>query len=283
MIVAKTIEELDVLLDSARVNGKRIGFVPTMGALHKGHISLVEKSVAENDLTVVSVFVNPTQFNDKKDLDTYPRTLEADNKLLKAAGCDYVFTPSEQEMYPEPDTRVFEFGYLGEIMEGAHRPGHFNGVAQIVSKLFYIVKPDRAYFGEKDFQQIAIIRSMVEQLEMPVEIVSCPIYREEDGLALSSRNMRLSKQERQIAPNIYAFLNESRKLVPEKTVQEVTDYVIDGLNEIDGLEVEYYMIIDSETLCPLKSWSETKKAVGCITVYCGDVRLIDNISYLLDE
>ena len=283
MIVAKTIEELDVLLDSARVNGKRIGFVPTMGALHKGHISLVEKSVAENDLTVVSVFVNPTQFNDKKDLDTYPRTLEADNKLLKAAGCDYVFTPSEQEMYPEPDTRVFEFGYLGEIMEGAHRPGHFNGVAQIVSKLFYIVKPDRAYFGEKDFQQIAIIRSMVEQLEMPVEIVSCPIYREEDGLALSSRNMRLSKQERQIAPNIYAFLNESCKLVPEKTVQEVTDYVIDGLNEIDGLEVEYYMIIDSETLCPLKSWSETKKAVGCITVYCGDVRLIDNISYLLDE
>ncbi len=283
MIIATTIAELDQLLDGVKVSGKKTGFVPTMGALHNGHLSLVEKSVADNDITVVSIFVNPTQFNDKKDLATYPRTLEEDCALLEKAGCDIVFSPSVEEIYPEPDTRVFDFGYIAEIMEGAYRPGHFNGVAQVVSKLFYIVKPENAYFGEKDFQQIAIIREMVKQLEMPVRIISCPIYRESDGLALSSRNVRLTPEGRQIAPKIYAYLKESSNFAPEKTVQEVTAYVINHINAIPGLEVEYFTIVDAETLKPVNDWEETRMAVGCITVYCGDVRLIDNIRYLIGD
>lgn len=280
MTIVTTISELHTILGKVRTSGQSIGFVPTMGALHDGHMSLVKQSVAENDQTVVSVFVNPTQFNDKKDLATYPRTFEADSALLEAGGCDIVFAPSENEMYPEPDMRVFEFGAIAEVMEGAHRPGHFNGVAQIVSKLFDAVKPDNAYFGEKDFQQVAIIREMVKQLNMPVNIVACPIFRESDGLALSSRNVRLTPKGREIAPYIYAFLKESRKFVPEKTVSEVTKFVVDHINAIDGMEVEYYLIVNAETLQPITNWSDASKVVGCITVYCGDVRLIDNISYL---
>lgn len=280
MTIVTTISELHTILGEVRTSGQSIGFVPTMGALHDGHMSLVKQSVAENDQTVVSVFVNPTQFNDKKDLATYPRTFEADSALLEVGGCDIVFAPSENEMYPEPDMRVFEFGAIAEVMEGAHRPGHFNGVAQIVSKLFDAVKPDNAYFGEKDFQQVAIIREMVKQLNMPVNIVACPIFRESDGLALSSRNVRLTPKGREIAPNIYAFLKESRKFVPEKTVSEVTKFVVDHINAIDGMEVEYYLIVNAETLQPITNWSDASKVVGCITVYCGDVRLIDNISYL---
>jgi pantoate--beta-alanine ligase len=223
--------------------------------------------------------VNPTQFNDKNDLAAYPRTLDADCALLEPAGCDYVFAPPEQEMYPEPDTRVFELGPVSKVMEGRFRPGHFNGVAQIVSKLFMAVEPDNAYFGEKDFQQIAVIREMVNQLKMPVRIVSCPILREADGLALSSRNIRLTSEQRQIAPIIAATLKESRTFVPEKSVQEVMDWVIKTLHKAPQMRVEYFEIVDGTSLQPVRDWNESTNATGCIAVFCGEVRLIDNIKY----
>ena len=250
-----------------------------MGALHAGHISLVTRCVKENDVCVVSVFVNPTQFNDKHDLETYPRTLEADCALLEKAGCDYVFAPSVEEMYPEPDTRVFNLGRVAEVMEGAMRPGHFNGVAQVVSKLFYIVEPDNAYFGEKDFQQIAVIRAMVKSLDLPVKINACPIVREVDGLALSSRNTRLSPELRQKAPLIARTLKESTTFAAGKSVQEVIDFVVNTINSDPDLRVEYYQIVDGDSLEAIKDWSETDYPVGCVTVFCGDVRLIDNIKY----
>ena len=250
-----------------------------MGALHDGHLSLVERCVKENDVCVVSVFVNPTQFNDKHALETYPRTLDKDCTLLEPAGCDYVFAPSAEEMYPEPDTRTFDFGTVSAVMEGARRPGHFNGVAQIVSKLFYVVEPDNAYFGEKDFQQIAVIRAMVKQLDIPVKINDCPILREADGLALSSRNVRLTPEQRQKAPLIARTLKESANFAPEKSVQEVIDYVINTINADPVMRVEYYEIVDGNTMESIKNWSDTTYPVGCITVYCGEVRLIDNIKY----
>lgn len=279
MRIVQHIEDLKTYLAEERQAGKTIGFVPTMGALHEGHLSLVRHCIAGNDICVVSIFVNPTQFNDKKDLVAYPRTLDADCALLEPAGCDYVFVPSEEEMYPEPDTRVFDLGAVAEVMEGSFRPGHFNGVAQIVSKLFQIVEPDDAYFGEKDFQQIAIIRSMVKLLGLPVRIVSCPILRQADGLALSSRNVRLTAEQRQIAPIIAATLKESRKFVPEKEVHEVINWVIDSLNREPQLRVEYYEIVDEATLQPIQSWNESDKSIGCIAVFCGEIRLIDNIKY----
>lgn len=279
MKVVNNIEELKGYLAEEKQNNRSIGFVPTMGALHDGHLSLVERCVAENDVCVVSVFVNPTQFNDKNDLATYPRTLDKDCVLLEPAGCMYVFAPSAEEMYPEPDTRTFDFGTVSEVMEGARRPGHFNGVAQVVSKLFYIVEPDNAYFGEKDFQQIAVIRAMVEQLGISVKVNACPILREADGLALSSRNVRLTDAQRQKAPVIARTLKESTTFVPERSVQEVIDYVVSTLNGESEMEVEYYEIVDGNTLEPIKSWSDSTCPVGCITVYCGKVRLIDNIKY----
>lgn len=279
MKVVNNIEELKGYLAEEKQNNRSIGFVPTMGALHDGHLSLVERCVAENDVCVVSVFVNPTQFNDKNDLATYPRTLDKDCALLEPAGCMYVFAPSAEEMYPEPDTRTFDFGTVSEVMEGARRPGHFNGVAQVVSKLFYIVEPDNAYFGEKDFQQIAVIRAMVEQLGISVKVNACPILREADGLALSSRNVRLTDAQRQKAPVIARTLKESTTFVPERSVQEVIDYVVSTLNGESEMEVEYYEIVDGNTLEPIKGWSDSTCPVGCITVYCGKVRLIDNIKY----
>ena len=279
MKIVKGINELKGYLVDSKRNGKRIGLVPTMGALHKGHLSLVERCVRENDICVVSVFVNPTQFNDKHDLETYPRTLEADCALLESAGCDFVFAPSVEEMYPEPDTRTFDFGTVMQVMEGAKRPGHFNGVAQVVSKLFYIVEPDNAYFGEKDFQQIAVIRAMVKQLQMPVQINACPIVREADGLALSSRNTRLTPALRQKAPLIARTLQESKALAATKSVREVIDYVVNTLNADPDLEVEYYEIVDGDSLVSIQDWKDTSYAVGCVTVYCGEVRLIDNIKY----
>ena len=279
MKIVKGIKELKgYLIDSKRV-GNRVGLVPTMGALHKGHLSLVERCVRENDICVVSVFVNPTQFNDKHDLETYPRTLEADCALLESAGCDFVFAPSVEEMYPEPDTRTFDFGTVMQVMEGAKRPGHFNGVAQVVSKLFYIVEPDNAYFGEKDFQQIAVIRAMVKQLQIPVRINACPIVREADGLALSSRNTRLTPALRQKAPLIARTLRESKAMAATKSVREVVDYVVNTLNADPDLEVEYYEIVDGDSLVSIQDWKDTSYAVGCVTVYCGEVRLIDNIKY----
>ena len=279
MKIVKGINELKGYLVDSKRNGKRIGLVPTMGALHKGHLSLVERCVRENDICVVSVFVNPTQFNDKHDLETYPRTLEADCALLESAGCDFVFAPSVEEMYPEPDTRTFDFGTVMQVMEGAKRPGHFNGVAQVVSKLFYIVEPDNAYFGEKDFQQIAVIRAMVKQWQIPVQINACPIVREADGLALSSRNTRLTPALRQKAPLIARTLQESKALAATKSVREVIDYVVNTLNADPDLEVEYYEIVDGDSLVSIQDWKDTSYAVGCVTVYCGEVRLIDNIKY----
>ena len=279
MKIVNSIKELRLQLDEDKQKGKKVGLVPTMGALHAGHISLVKRCVAENDVCVVSIFVNPTQFNNPNDLLTYPRTLDEDCQLLESSGCTYVFAPSVEEMYPEPDNRVFDFGTVAQVMEGARRPGHFNGVAQIVSKLFYAVKPDVSYFGEKDFQQIAVMRAMVKQLGIPVEIVDCPIQRESDGLALSSRNTRLTPEQRQKAPVIARTLKESVTFVPEKSVQQVIDYVVSTLNNVPDMSVEYFEIVDGNTLESISNWSDTTYPVGCITVYCGEVRLIDNVKY----
>lgn len=276
-----TIAQLKEALDVARKEGKSIGLVPTMGALHEGHASLVRRSVAENDVTVVSIFLNPTQFNDKTDLAKYPRTLEADCQLLEACGATIAFAPSVDEVYPEPDTRHFSYPPTDSVMEGAFRPGHFNGVCQIVSKLFMMVEPDRAYFGEKDFQQIAVIRRMVEDLEMKLEIVPCPVVREEGGLAMSSRNTLLTAKERQTANRIYQTLHQSREWMNQMTVQEVHNRVVNQINVVPGLEVQYYSIVDGRTLADVADWDESDDIVGCITVFCGSqpIRLIDHVRY----
>ena len=279
MLIVNTIEQLRSFLTAARAEGNSIGLVPTMGALHEGHASLVERSVKENGITVVSVFVNPTQFNDKGDLERYPRTLEADCRLLEKLGTNCVFAPSVEEVYPEPDTRVFDFSPLDKVMEGIYRPGHFNGVAQIVSKLFMFVEPDRAYFGEKDFQQLAIIREMVRQLSFNLEIVGCPIVREQDGLALSSRNALLTDEQRHTALAISQSLFSSVKYAKEHTLIETKQMVEAAIAATEGLELEYYEIVDGNTLQPVSEWTDTDYIVGCITVYCGKVRLIDNIRY----
>ena len=278
MEIIRSVAELKAKLEEARKNGS-VGLVPTMGALHAGHLSLIERARRDNDTVVVSVFVNPTQFNNPTDLATYPRTEEADAALLRKAGVDYAFIPSVEEIYPEPDTRVFDLGPVAEVMEGAMPPGHFNGVAQIVSKLFDFVRPTRAYFGEKDFQQIAVIRRMVELEGFDIEIVDCPIKREADGLAMSSRNVRLSEEERAIAPAIHRTLEGSLSWAMNHNVEETKRYVIDELNSFPHLKVEYYEIVDALSMQPIKDWNDTKSAVGCATVFCGDVRLIDNIKY----
>lgn len=281
MKVFNKIVDLQNELFGIRKEGKEIGLVPTMGALHEGHASLVGRSVRENAVTVVSVFLNPTQFNDKGDLDRYPRTLDADCKLLEACGADYVFAPSVEEMYPVADERHFEFPPVSTVMEGAKRPGHFNGVCQVVSRLFYIVRPDRAYFGEKDWQQIAVVKRLVRYIDMDVEIVECPIVRDEDGLAKSSRNTLLAPGERAIAPAIYQALKASVGYAKNHTVSETHDKVVSDINAIDGLEVEYFQIVDGESLLDVYSWDDSDEVVGCITVYCGKtpIRLIDHIKY----
>lgn len=279
MKIVHSIKDLQAGLAALRAQGKTVGLVPTMGALHAGHASLVKRSVAENDATVVSVFVNPTQFNDKNDLDKYPRTLEADCRLLEQCGVTFVFAPSVEEIYPEPDTRRFSYPPLDTVMEGVFRPGHFNGVCQVVSKLFDIVKPDRAYFGEKDFQQLAIIREMVRQMKFPLEIVGCPIVREADGLALSSRNTRLSAEERQQALKISQTLFASVEFAASHTVAETQRFVEDAIAASPGLRLEYFELVDGNTLQRISEWADTNYPVGCITVFCGEVRLIDNIKY----
>ena len=279
MKVIHTIKDLQAELTALRAQGKKVGLVPTMGALHAGHASLVKRSVRENGVTVVSVFVNPTQFNDKNDLAKYPRTLDADCRLLEDCGAAFAFAPSVEEMYPQPDTREFSYAPLDTVMEGAFRPGHFNGVCQIVSKLFDAVQPDRAYFGEKDFQQLAIIREMVRQMDYKLEIVGCPIVREEDGLALSSRNKRLSAQERENALNISQTLFKSRTFAASHTVSETQKMVEEAIEDAPGLRLEYFEIVDGNTLQKVSSWEDSLYVVGCITVFCGEVRLIDNIKY----
>ena len=279
MQVINTIANLQDFLSSERAKGKTIGLVPTMGALHEGHASLVRRSVAENDITVVSIFLNPTQFNDPKDLERYPRTLESDCAILEECGAQVAFAPSVKEIYPEPDTRSFSYPPTDVVMEGERRPGHFNGVCQIVSKLFMITDPDKAYFGEKDYQQIAVIRRMVEDLQFRVNIIPCPVIREADGLAMSSRNTLLAPEEKEIAPNIYRILKESQGL--RLSVMDTQNWVVNNINEIPGLEVEYYSIVDGDTLADISNWEDAPHVVGCITVYCGKtpIRLIDHIRY----
>ena len=281
MKLFRRIVELQNELFEVRKQGKKIGLVPTMGALHEGHASLVKRSVAENGATVVSVFLNPTQFNDKKDLERYPRTLDADCALVESCGADYVFAPSVEEMYPTEDKRHFDFPPVTSVMEGAHRPGHFNGVCQVVSRLFYIVRPDRAYFGEKDWQQIAVVKALVKYLELKVQIVECETIREADGLAKSSRNTLLSADERAIAPKIYEALKESKDYAKTHTLSETHDKVVSDINAVDGLEVEYFSIVDGNTLLDVANWEDCPYVVGCITVYCGKtpIRLIDHITY----
>ena len=279
MKLVHTVQELRAELAIQRQAGKKIGLVPTMGALHEGHASLVRRAVKENDIVVVSDFVNPTQFNDKNDLLKYPRTLEADCELLEKEGAAYVFAPSVEEVYPEPDTRQFSYAPLDTVMEGKYRPGHFNGVCQVVSKLFMMVEPDKAYFGEKDFQQLAIIREMVKQMNFPIRIVGCPIVRESDGLALSSRNARLSDVQRIQALNISKTLFASQEYATTHTVEETQAFVEQAIAASEGLELEYFEIVDGLTLQKIASWEDTDYAVGCITVFCGEVRLIDNIKF----
>ena len=284
MQIITTKQELVRQVEACKRQHKSIGLVPTMGALHEGHASLVRRSVSENDVCFVSVFVNPTQFNNKEDLAKYPRNLERDADLLSSIGAHFVFAPTPEEMYTaeEMNTRfVFDFGGLDEVMEGKMRPGHFNGVVQVVSRLLHLVQPDRAYFGEKDFQQLAIIRYMVERSEMKgtfgdLQVVGCPIVREKSGLAMSSRNERLSAEEKQTAVQISQTLFKSLEWAKEQSVEEVRKRVVDTLNAVDGLEVEYYEIVDKTTLQPTDNWHN---AIGCVTVYCGPVRLIDNIQY----
>ena len=281
MEIINSIVALQNALYAPRKAGKRIGLVPTMGALHDGHASLIRRSVKDCDVTVVSVFLNPTQFNDQNDFARYPRTLEADCALVETCGADIVFAPSVKEIYPTPDTRTFAFPPVTTVMEGAYRPGHFNGVCQVVSRLFYIVKPQRAYFGEKDWQQIAVIKRLVTFINSPVEIIECPTIREKDGLAKSSRNALLAPEERLLAAKIYAVLQESVARSKTKTVAEVHDEVVHQLNATDGLDVEYFDIVDGRTLLPVTQWDQAAEVVGCITVYCGatPIRLIDHITY----
>ena len=279
MLIIHKISELQSQLQFERMQGHTVGLVPTMGALHEGHASLVKRSVSENDVTVVSIFLNPTQFNDKTDLEKYPRTLEADCKLLEECGAQIAFAPSVEEIYPEPDTRIFSYPPTDSVMEGAMRPGHFNGVCQIVSKLFSYTNPDKAYFGEKDYQQIAVIKRMVADLGFKLQIIPCPVIREESGLARSSRNTLLSADERVLAANIYRIMKESLSL--GYSVQQTHDYVVDAINAIDGLQVQYYSIVDGDSLAEVNSWQDAESIVGCITVFCGSqpIRLIDHIRY----
>lgn len=280
MKVISTVAQLREVVADAKKAGAKIGLVPTMGALHAGHVSLIERARQECDFVVVSVFVNPTQFNNPDDLRTYPRTIDADCAKLEAAGVDVAFVPTVEEIYPEPDTRVFDLGPVAEVMEGAMRPGHFNGVAQIVSKLFDYVKPHRAYFGEKDYQQIAVIRRMVEIEGFDLEIVPCPIKRHDDGLAMSSRNVRLSAEQRAKAPQIHHILAQSvEESMNNHEIKALQQSVVDAINAVDGMEVEYYQIVDAYSLQPVAKWDGKQPLVGCVTVWMGDVRLIDNIKY----
>ena len=281
MQVFEHIVPLQTAIRSLKEKENTIGLVPTMGALHEGHLSLIRQAIAETSVTVVSIFVNPTQFNDKKDLEKYPRTIHGDLDMLQQImrKDDLVFTPDDQEMYPVKDTRVFDFGHLDNIMEGVFRKGHFNGVAQVVTKLFDIVIPDKAYFGEKDYQQLAIINHLVSQQNYPIEIVPCPIVREGDGLAMSSRNKRLSAREREEAVLINKTLSEAVRKAKHMEVEEVKKWVTESLNDSKLLRVEYFEIVDGLLLKPVKSWTEKGKKIGCIAVWAGKIRLIDNIAF----
>ena len=278
MIIKNTKKGLRKAVDRWRLKGLTIGFVPTMGALHKGHLSLVKEAKEQSDIVVVSIFVNPTQFNNSDDLKSYPTDMDRDLKMLEGM-CELIFAPTVKEMYPEEDKRQFNFGTLETVMEGKYRPGHFNGVAQVVSRLFDYVKPDKAFLGEKDFQQLAIIRQLVKDLKMPVEVIGCRIIREADGLAMSSRNQLLEPEMRKNAPVIAKSLFDSFNFASEKTVQETIEMVVTLINATKLLEVEYFDIVDGNTLQAVDKWSDSDYIVGCIAVFAGKVRLIDNVTY----
>ena len=277
MNITKTIKETKEILKRVKSQGLSIGFIPTMGALHKGHLELIRKAKNENDFVSCSIFVNPIQFNNKEDLIKYPRPIEDDIKKLEELTCDLVFIPSVEEMYPEPDNTIYDFGNLEKVMEGKFRPGHFNGVAVVVKKLFDIVEPDRSYFGEKDFQQLTIMKALVKKLKIPVEIVPCSTIREPDGLAMSSRNIRLSADERKIAPVIFRVLKDVRKMASEKNVKELKKYYFQQLEKYSQMKIEYFGISDIEDLSPIEEFEKDKKYVACTAVFLGKVRLIDNI------
>ena len=292
MQIIQTTAALTAAINEAKQANRTIGLVPTMGALHEGHLSLIRRARQENDLVVVSIFVNPIQFNNKEDLAKYPRTVEADCQAAAGAGADIAFTPSVEEMYPEPVTTVYHFGPIEEVMEGPRRPGHFSGVAVVVRRLFDLTQPTRAYFGEKYFQQIAIIRNLLEQIKYPIELVPCPIVRADDGLALSSRNMRLSPEARAIAPNIYSTLVQAVEMSEYEDVESVRDWVLDTystFHEVNSLpeglrfEPEYFEIVNDTTLQPINDWSDAPGVVGCIAVWLDGVRLIDVIRFLPAE
>jgi pantoate--beta-alanine ligase len=279
MEVCYTISELKQIIGDCKKRGEVVGFVPTMGALHHGHLSLVREASKTCSFVVASIFVNPTQFNDKDDLARYPRTLDADLAMLKSVHCNLVFVPTVEEVYPEPDNRVFDFGHLDKVMEGAHRPGHFNGVGQVVSKLFDMVEPHKAYFGQKDFQQLAIIKYMVKQMNYPIEIIPCPIVREPDGLAMSSRNTLLTPEQRENAALISQTLFEAANLKTSHSIDEIKQWIVTSIDKNPYLKTEYFEIVDDEQLLPINEWSSECNKVGCIAVHCGKIRLIDNINF----
>jgi pantoate--beta-alanine ligase len=282
MIIASSVAHMNELSQHLRNQGKSIGFVPTMGALHQGHLKLAEMSIHENDVTICSIFVNPIQFNNPADLEKYPRTFEADARMLEAIGCDIIFAPTVDEMYPEAVKKVFEFGELDKVMEGRFRPGHFNGVAVVVEKLFEITIPHKAYFGEKDFQQLAIVKAMVRMQNLPVEIISHPTVREHDGLAMSSRNQRLTDTQRKLAPIIYQTLKKAALMSQSQAdIEAVKAYVDNVINDNAEMELEYFEISDPENLKPVITYTPGRKVVACIAVFMGPVRLIDNLVYNL--
>lgn len=277
MIICNTVRAVREELELQRDKNKTIGFVPTMGALHQGHLELMERAKVENDLLVVSIFVNPIQFNNKNDLESYPRVLDEDIAKLEAIGCDYLFAPSVEEIYPEPINDTYDFGALGNVMEGAFRPGHFNGVAIVVRRLFEIIEPHKSYFGEKDYQQLAIIQDMVRQLAMPVEIIPCPIVREDDGLAMSSRNRRLTESERQLAPSIYKILKKGASLRNVLSPEELRLWARAQIENTEGFLIDYVEVADDTYLQPFEHWNDVKGALIFVALFLGDVRLIDNI------
>jgi pantoate--beta-alanine ligase len=276
MLVLHKITEIRSVISEEKRKGKTIGFVPTMGALHPGHISLINFSKQQTDITVCSIFVNPTQFNNQADLKHYPRTPDADIKLLEAAGCDILYMPEVSDVYPENDNRKFDFGYLDTILEGATRPGHFNGVGQVVSILLEGVKPDKAFFGSKDYQQVMVVKSLVKQLSLQVEIIPCPILRESDGLAMSSRNTRLSPEERKIAALIPQWMQEAITIIKKKGIEAAKQFINEKVSKIPEMKLDYYEVCDAETLKPISEITPNEKAVTLIAVFVGNIRLIDN-------
>jgi len=277
MIKLKTVKETIHQFEEIRKKGKSVGFVPTMGALHEGHLSLVREAKNENDFVVSSIFINPIQFNNKNDLANYPKDLNRDIDLLLSADTDFLFLPTEEEMYPEPVKDVFDFGGLDEVLEGKFRPGHFNGVAIVVKKLFEIIKPDKAYFGLKDYQQLLIIHKITKDHHLHVEIIPCPTIREEDGLAMSSRNQLLSKQERKQAVLLYEVLKMVKIQSGFSTINEIKTHVDRLFLKTKDVKLEYFEIVDMYTLEPLKAWAQSKNVIACIAAWVGNVRLIDNI------